>query len=237
MKFSLAAIALLLSCAAQACLAMQSVTPDRLIACARAALEARSVGLTGELEFIPRTGLPASQVEGEGQVRIEAGGVDGAWPRRRIGVPVQVWMDGQMMQSRMVWFTVHWWQDVPVYARNALAGERANVLATQVVRTDLAGVIDADRAGAPPEMTPALRLRRAVRVGQPVLEGDFEPVPPVARQERVALTVREGPVELRTAATAQGDGEIGERVKVLPDGAGQWVLARVIARNEVAIED
>lgn len=237
MKLHLAAIALSLTCATQACLAAQVVTPESLIACARAALETRSVGLTGELEFMPRTGLSASQVDSEGQVRIEAGAVEGTWPRRRVGVPVQIWVNEQRAQSRMVWFTVHWWQDVPVYVRDAQASDRADALLTQVARTDLAGVVDADRVGAPSEMTPDLRLRRAVRAGQPVLESDFEPVPAVARRDRVTLTVSEGPIELRTAAIAQGDGEVGERVKVLPDGAGHWVLARVTARNEVAIEN
>jgi flagellar basal body P-ring formation protein FlgA len=236
MKFHLAAIALSLTCAAGASLAAQTVTADMLIASAQEALAARSAGLPGEIEYVPSAGLSASQVDGAGPVRVEAGAVGGTWPRRRVGVPVHIWIEDQLEQSRIVWFTVRWWQDVPVYVRDARAGDRADGLSVRTMRTDLAGV-DAQHAVAPSELTSDLRLRRTVRAGQPVLDVDFEPVPAVARQQSIALTVREGAIAVRTAAIAQRDAEVGERIKVLPQGADQWIQARVVARNEVAVDD
>lgn len=232
------AILLLLTVAGVPCMAAQVVAPDQLIEHARAALQARSSDLPGQLELIPAAALLSSQVEGDGELRLQAGTVDGVWPRRRVGVPVQVWLGERLMQSRMVWFTARWWHDVPVYSRNAQAGTSASSLETHVARTDLAGEVEARKlAELRMPLTAGLRLRRTVRAGQPVLAGDFEPSPAVARQAQVMLAVRHGQVELKTPAIAQGDGEVGELIKVLPSGAAQWVRARVMARGEVVIEN
>jgi flagellar basal body P-ring formation protein FlgA len=220
------------------CMAAQVVAPDELIEQARAALLARSSDLPGQLEIVPAAALLSSQVDGEGELRLEAGTVDGAWPRRRVGVPVQVWLGERLVQSRMVWFTVSWWHDVPVYSHDAQAGVSSTSLETHIARTDLAGAMDVRQLSeSRMPVAAGLRLRRAVRAGQPVLAGDFEPSPAVARQAQVTLAVRHGQVELKTPAVAQGDGEVGELVKVLPSGASQWVRARVMARGEVAIEN
>lgn len=230
---------LLLVAACNACEAARLVAPDRLVEEARAVLQARSAGLPGQLEFVHAANLPASHVDEEGALRFEAGAVDGAWPRKRVGVPVRIWAGERLVQSRMIWFTVRWWREVSVYGHDAQAGADVSSLAMHVARTDLAGTAAAGPLfGAEvPQFASGLRLRRAVRAGQPVLAGDFEPTPAVASRAQVVLAVRQGPVELKTTAIAQGDGELGELIRVLPSGAEQWVQARVVARNEVAIEN
>lgn len=90
----------LMSCAsAQA----SNISSDRLIATARASLEAVSGMLPGEL-VLTASALPDSQLETEmaatTQMRLQAGRIGGAWPRKRVGVPVEVLVDGVPTQTR-----------------------------------------------------------------------------------------------------------------------------------------
>lgn len=213
-----------------------SVDAVRLVEAARSVLEARSTGLPGEWEFVPAGGLSVSQVEGD-EVRVEAQPVEGRWPRGRVGVPVQVWVDGQPAQSRMVWFTVRRWLEVPVYARDAQAGESLASVATHLQRRDMAEFADRAPFADPVDTPGALQLRRSVRAGHPVMRDELRSMPDVSRQQAVALIVRRGALVLSTPALAQADAVVGEQVRVLPEGATQWVLARVNGPNEVVLEN
>lgn len=208
---------------------------DRLVEVARAELEARTSGLPGNWEFVAEGGLRSEVVAAD--ARIQAVSPDGRWPRKRIGVPVQVWADDRPVQSRMVWFTVHRWQEVPVYARDARAGDSLEQVSTTMQRRDMAEFGDRAILAEQVSLHGTLRLRRSVRAGQPVMHDDLEASPAVARQKNVTLTVHKGPVTISTRALAQEDAAIGDPVRVLPSGAKQWVQARVTGPNEVAIEE
>lgn len=208
---------------------------DRVTAAARAVLEARASGLAGDWEFVVDNS-PQGMAE-DARIGVKAGDIEGAWPRSRVGVPVHVNAEGEPVQSYLVWFSVRRWQDVPVYATDARAGDELVHVRTHVQRLDMARFGNATLLTGQAPDAELLRLKRSVRAGQPALRDDFEASPPVARQKDVLLTVSQGPVRLQTRALAQKDAAVGELVRVLPSGANQWVQARVTGPGEVNLEN
>ena len=213
--------------------AVQLVPGERIVARALSALVDRSAGMKGTLEWRPVGIAPDSRIP-EGHYELRVGEMHGAWPRRRIGVPVQLWVEGRLAQSRVVWFSGHWWRDALVYAHDAKAGQDAHASLTELKKIDSAGIeiIDSEDMS----WTDGLRLRKPVRRGQPVHRSDFESAPMVARNERVRVAVNVGGVHLLTTGVAGEEGAMDEVIRVLPQGAERSVQARVVARNEVKIE-
>jgi len=213
--------------------AVQVVPGERIVARALAALVDRSAGVEGSLEWEPVGIAPDSRIP-EGHYELRVGEMHGAWPRRRIGVPVQLWVDGRLAQSRVIWFSGHWWREALVYAQDAKAGQHAHPELARRQRTDSAGIeiIGSEDMG----WIEGLRLKKPVRAGQPVHRSDFENVPMVARNDRVRVAVKVGGVHLQTTGVAGEEGAVDDLIRVLPQGAERSVLARVVARNEVKIE-
>ena len=213
------------------------VAPEQLVDAARGELQARVFGMQGEWEFVPVGRIPAPPVEAGARVRIEIGTLGGHWPRRRVGVPVRIWSNDRLSQSLVLWFAVHRWRDVLVYGRDARAGEPSEHLSAQPRRVDVAGHGEKDVVDGNVGIAPGLRLVRSVRAGEPVMVDDLAAMPAVGRSQQVVLSMHRGQVVLSTRAVAQEDAALGERVKVLPAGAEQWIEARVRGRGEVAVED
>jgi flagella basal body P-ring formation protein FlgA len=211
----------------------ERVEAQALMECARAALLQRAPDVASELELTAAPLEPSRLDDGE-PVRLQAGSIDGSWPRRRVGVPVTIWRGDKQVQSRMVWFDVRQWREVQVYARDARTGETGDEVPLQVERTDLlAAALPA--TGLLSNAPAQARLRRAVRRGQLALAADFETLPAVTRADEVRLRLRGDGLQLTTVATAQRDGQVGEWIEVIPRD-GTPVRARVTARNEVTLE-
>lgn len=213
--------------------AVQTVRGEQIAACALSALVAKSGDMEGTLEWKPASVVADSQVP-EGQYELRVGEVHGEWPRRRIGVPVQLWVDGRLAQSRVVWFSGHWWREALVYTRNAKAGQGANVSMAVLQKIDSAGI--EILASSDMSWSEGLRLKRSVKAGEPVARTDFENAPMVSRDEHVKVVVNIGEVHLLTSGVAGEEGAIDDVIKVLPHGAEHSVKATVVARNEVRIE-
>lgn len=228
----LCALALPHSLAAQTD-ASQVVPGERIVAHALSALVDRSAGAEGSLEWRPVGVAPDSRIP-QGQYELRAGEMHGEWPRRRIGVPVQLWVEGRLAQSRVVWFSGHWWREALVYAQDAKTGQRASQALARRQRMDSMGadIIDTEDMS----WAEGLRLRRPVREGQPVRRSDFESAPMVARNDRVKIAVNVGGVYLLTTGIAGEEGTMDEVIRVLPQDAERSVQARVVAHNEVKIE-
>ena len=236
MNTALTFCALLLTATTAPCLAAPSVSEEQMVACAEASLRARSLAGTGRLELVSSAELAPSVLHGEGDVRLRARSVDGMWPRRRVGVPVDVFQGERIVQTRMVWFSVRWWQRIPVYATNARSGTPMSELPTRTAEVDMAGIAESSLSMESLGTLENWRLRRSVRAGEPVLSSDLVRRPPVSRDGAVSLSLRQGPVALRVPATANADATLGQWVHVRVEGAERSVLAKVIAPNEVAIE-
>lgn len=213
--------------------AIQVVPGERIVDRALSALVDKSVGMEGTVEWRPVGVAPDSRIP-QGDYELRIGEIHGAWPRRRIGVPVQLWVDGRLAQSRVIWFAGHWWRDALVYAHDAKAGQDAHASLAQLQKIDSAGIdiIDSEDMG----WTEGLRLRKPVRAGQAVHRSDFENAPMVARNERVRVEVNIGGVHLLTTGVAGEEGAMDDVIRVLPQGAERSVPAKIVARSEVKIE-
>ena len=227
---------LLLATSSAPCMAAHTVSGEQLLACAEASLRERSATLTGRLELSASAMPEASSITGKGEVHLQARAVDGTWPRRRVGVPVEIRRGDRVEQTRMVWLSVRWWQQVPVYGLDMRSGSPLDTLAVRIDEVDMAGntepVAALDALGA----MDTWKLRRTVRAGEPVMSSDLIQRPAVSREEAVRLSLRQGPVALTVPAIANGEGEMGQWVQVRAEGAERSVLAKVVARGEVAIE-
>lgn len=170
-----------------------------------------------------------------GRAKAEVGAIAGRWPRARAGVPVRLTVDGRAVRTVTAWVETTDVRRVLTYADAAnarTAGDALRLAAGDVDMTccDGSTVADAD-------VLRGQRLRRAVRAGAPVLPSDFEPMPDVAERQQVTIEVVRGPVRLTTIGTALADGRIGQTIAVRPDASDSAVVARVIDKKKVSLEE
>lgn len=168
-----------------------------------------------------------------GSVSVHVGDAAGRWPRARASVPVRLQVDGRVVRTLGVWVEVRDPRPVPTYAEVYPAhtgGDRVRLVTATVDMACCSGALwNQQEAGA-------LRLSRAVAIGQPALTDDFEPRPDVANRERVLIEVVRGTVRLQNQGVALADGRIGDYVPVRPDASQQTVRSRVIAKQKVQID-
>lgn len=170
-----------------------------------------------------------------GRATIEVGAIAGRWPRARAGVPVRLSVDGRTVRTLTAWVLLDDMRRVLTYAATNAARTPATALRLAPGEVDM--TCCASPAVQDTAEIAALRLRRAVRAGEPVLASDFEPMPAVAARAQVEIEVEQGAVRLRTQGIALADGSLGASVPVRPEGAQSVVTARVIATGKVRIDD
>lgn len=159
---------------------------------------------------------------------------DGPWLRSRVGVPVQV-RAGNRQITATVWFAVTAPASGELYADGFGRGEPAEKLIYRAGLVDLARQ-QGQRTAVPASLA-GMRLRRAVREGDPVLASDFEPVPMISARQTVRVLATRGAVRLSVAAQALADGDAGQMIPVLPASATSPIRARVVSPEVVTIEN
>lgn len=213
---------------------VQSVASARIVDAARAELDA-CLGADKSAAQVEIVGKPEDVKVLAGAVAIKARKPEGRWPRARVGMAVDISVNGEVVRSATVWFAVSVHRDVPAYAADAVIGTLASALKVTPQDVDVATlqspiVVD-------PHQLDGMRLRHAVVAGSPVLLEDFERIPDVDRQQRVDVTVHYGVVTLRTKGTAIGRGNTGDIVQVLVDGGETPVQTRVTDKGVVQVVD
>jgi flagellar basal body P-ring formation protein FlgA len=170
-----------------------------------------------------------------GRVVPEVGAVPGRWPRARVGVPVRLSVDGRTIRIVTAWVETTDPRRVLTYTQASSAKSAAEGLHLSIAEVDMTCCI-----GTPVAQTDSLeglRLRRAVRAGEPVLASDFETLPDVSERDQVQIVVARGDVRIRTVGIALADGRIGQRVTVRPDLSERAVSALVVAKKQVLIDE
>jgi flagella basal body P-ring formation protein FlgA len=170
-----------------------------------------------------------------GEIAIEVGAVAGRWPRSRASVPVRLRVNDRSARVLSAWVQTTDPRRVMTYFHAATSKARVETLRLALGDVDMvccegAVVEDADDLRG-------LRLRRAVRVGQPALISDFEPVPEVVEGDAVTIEVVRGSVRVTTVGTALTDGIIGQTIVVRPNGSNRAVAARVTEKQKVMIDE
>jgi flagellar basal body P-ring formation protein FlgA len=169
-----------------------------------------------------------------GELRIVVGDIAGRWPRSRVAMPVRLLVDGRPVRTVTVWVEMREERTVPTYAESYPVHRPMSQLRTAPAVVDM-------MCCAGPVMTASaddgdLRLKRAVRAGQPLLAADFESLPDVVARQQVAIEVDSGAVRLQTVGLALHDGRIGDRINVRRERAQDVIRARVIGKQKVVVE-
>lgn len=186
---------------------------------------ARVLGVTG----VRDQSLPA------GRVTLEVGAIAGRWPRARAGVPVRIAIDGRAVRTVTTWVELSDLRNVLTYAAPASAKAPMDTLRLAAGDVDM---LCCEGGTAPSvDALAGMRVRRAVRAGEPVLLLDFEPMPDVVERQQIGIEVVRGPVRLTTVGTALADGRVGQVIAVRPDASEHTVKARVTAKHTVTLDE
>jgi flagella basal body P-ring formation protein FlgA len=212
--------------------ASQKVSAARIVAAARAPLDARS-GHDGQLLQVAVVGRPEDAFVPTGAVVLSARAVTGRWPRERVGVAVDIRVDDRVVRSATVWFAVAMHQSAWVYAADDPLGMAAAGIKWESSDVDVAAV-QGDRVIDPKDVE-GMRLRHPVLAGSVALRDDFENTPAVDRQQQVQVSMAMGSIRMQTKGTAQAKGNAGDVIPVWVENAEAPVLARVTDKGVVEV--
>lgn len=195
------------------------------------------------VEFLtPRLALPDGEVELRdfrvpnyiflpdefGAVEITANGTVKPGP---VSVVVQAkGMDGHIAHRAAASLFADVWKTVPCAARPINRNDEVTADKVTFIRKNLAYVSDPwDGQGG------SYRMTRPVGTGQPLLMGAMEPVPMIAKGERVTLMFQGRTVKLAIKAVALSDAEFGDLVEVRNLQSKRIVLATVQDTTTVVV--
>ena len=212
--------------------AVQTVAADRIVAAAQAQLD-NCLGADKASAQVTVVGKPDDVTVLQGNVTLDAHRPDGRCPRARVGMAVDIRVNGELARSATVWFAISVHRQVLSYGADAKLDAPASSLNFTPHDADVA-LLQSDAVADPTELT-GLRLRHAVVSGSPVVREDFERTPDVDRQQRVDVIASFGVIRMQTKGTAIGRGNTGEMVSVLVDGAEEPVRARVTDKGVVNV--
>ncbi|MGG6463287.1 flagellar basal body P-ring formation chaperone FlgA [Solilutibacter silvestris] len=170
-----------------------------------------------------------------GTLDIEVGEPIGRFPRSHVAVPVRLRVDGRTARTLTVWAELHEPRMALTYSRDyrrAQVAESVSATAHMVDATCCAGPLVMSM-----DAVKGMRIRKDVHEGAPVQLADFEALPDVASQQRVAVEVIKGAVALNVDGVAMRDGHLGDRVAVRLPMATRLVDATVIGPNRVRVNE
>lgn len=170
-----------------------------------------------------------------GELVIEPGEVAGRLPRKRIGVPVSLKVDGRVVRTLTAWMEIQDPRTVMTYVATYPPHQAGGSMRWTPASVDM--VCCAGAVATAVEQVAQLRSTRAVRAGQPVMLADFEPLPDVQARQRVAIEVISGSVRLQARGVALRDANVGDRVAVRPDHSRETVISRVVSKQRVVVDE
>lgn len=151
----------------------------------------------------------------------------------RMWVGVDLLVDGVRARSIRLPFSVQAFRPLLVARQALTSGQRLDCAGFEPADVDLARFPDA----LPPEhcVSGAWRLQRPLAAGDVLTRSSLQHRPAVSHGDAVLLRLALGGVELESRATALADGELGQRLAVLPVAATGPVHAEVIAPGIVKV--
>lgn len=212
--------------------ALQRVVAARIVAAARAQLEQKLGAEQGSAK-IAVIGTPEDVMVPVGALSMQMHTLQGHWPRSRIGVPVDICVNGRVIRSATVWFALDLQRPVLSYSADTKSGTSAASLKLASRDADVVAV-QGDLIDNPHELD-GMRLRHPVVAGAAVVREDFERIPAIDPGERVQVRVVSGPIQLQARGTAANGGNVDDVVSVLVDDAQAPVHARILGKGVVEV--
>lgn len=202
----------------------------RIDEAARAALERAFAGRDVTLSAVQ----PASDLElpkGERPAELRAQIQSDQTRPGRIGVTVQVTIDGAHWRNVITSWDVSEWQMRPVLVRALAAGETIGAALLERRRVSVAR-----EAALEAEHLIGARLARAMPEGSPLYPDDVVRELLVRNGDSLLLEVRRGSVTARVPAVAEQDGALGDEVRVRPTNGTRSLQAKVVGRDTARVD-
>lgn len=194
--------------------------------------EERYVQVDMDEAIRPQQTLPASMsAEVEWKVRLPSPTKLG-----RLRVPVEVWDDGQRKKTFAVTVNAKWYTSV-VVAQAPIDVHQE--LTAEVIADERRWIDDLeDRASI--GMIANTTSKRIMDPGSIIRQTDVstarvKPLNMVAARKTVTITLRRGPLTIRTSGEALQAGQKGELVKVRNISSKAVIVARVVSESEVEV--
>jgi flagellar basal body P-ring formation protein FlgA len=149
----------------------------------------------------------------------------------RVGVTVQISIDGSTWRNVITSWDVQEWQVRPVLLREAAAGETIQAAMLEHRRVPVARTA-ALHAGH----LIGARLARPIEAGCALYSDDVLRELLVRSGASLLLEVRRGAVTARIPAVAEQDGALGDEVRVRPTNGTRTLQAKVIARDSARVD-
>ncbi len=213
-------------------IATQRIDASRIVAQARSQVDAQ-LGEERSSAEVTVIGAPEDVMVPAGNVTLALHELKGRWPRSRVGIPVDVLLDGRVVRSATVWFAIDLQRHILEYATDGINGTAAGSLNLVPATTDVARLQGTPLGDI--HDVQGMRLRHPVGQGNVAVREDFEATPDVDSREHVKILVAVGTIQMEAQGTAMSKGNAGDVVSVLVNNAEGPVRARVMDKGVVKV--
>lgn len=142
-------------------------------------------------------------------------------------------VDGDVVDNRSFRVELEALAEILIAAENL---QRRDLLTPEKVEFRLQDISDLKQPLFDDEEIYGKRLKRSVRVGQPLLRRQIDFPPMIKRRDKVTIQAQRGGLLLTAAGEAKEDGQEGDMIRVLNLGSRKVVLGRVTAPGLVEVE-
>jgi flagella basal body P-ring formation protein FlgA len=142
-------------------------------------------------------------------------------------------VDGQIVNNQSIRINLEALADIAVSASTL---RRGAVLATDDVELRYQDISHLKGPIFSTEEIIGKRLKRSVRLGEPLQKQQVEFPPVIKRGERVIIQVQKHGLMLTAAGEAKQDGLTGESIRVVNNGSRKEVICQVVAPGLVKVE-
>lgn len=195
--------------------------------------------LAAESERLPRVELRFASISLPKPFKVPEGAIEyqvipakpGVIGSRRVTLLTRV--DGQVLSNRSIRVELEAMAEILVATDNLRRGE---VLGPQNISVQSQDISKLKQPLFNGDDVFGKRLKRSLRLGQPLLRKQVEFPPLIKRGERVVIQARGSGLMLSTAGEAKQDGLLDETIRVMNLGSRKEVLCRVVAPGTVSVE-
>lgn len=142
-------------------------------------------------------------------------------------------VDGQIASNQSIRIEVEALADIVVCAGTLRRGEILNAADVELRYQDISRVKDPIFSL---EEVIGKRLKRSVRLGEPLQQMQVEFPPVIKRGERVTIQVESQGLMLSATGEAKQDGQVGETIQVMNSNSHKDILCQVVAPGLVKVE-
>jgi flagella basal body P-ring formation protein FlgA len=166
-----------------------------------------------------------------GKLSFEADRLSKSDPVGRFFIVFRVYLDGRQATTARVEMEGVWSGSL-YQAKNAL--QRKSLITEDDF--DLIPFEGAPPAGAVKALPDNVRLRQPLIMGKILTHADIELVPLINATDRVRVTIKNGPLQITSSATARSNGSKGGRVRLEMDGSQKIVQGIVTGPCEAVLD-